>query len=532
MGALPSKEQETRDGWKASLSRSVSAPTSRDPIKNESAPTVSWKSKLFSMPQSRRGTSFKSGWVMSKLKPVREEEAEVDFDDLPEAFEVDQQLNGLTPKRQNGSFFNRSVSFQPSSETESRRRLIAPCKSFRESRGECETASCASELMDQSIGLRLLLNSSSSLSSQSLVSPSRGGACLEKLVSTKESLYSRHGNDFTRRSLPRVCMDDASPLEPQWVAASSTLTEQEIPVFDPSLLATFEKAVDDVALSTQETSLSNKSASSFVSPGPGFCSDTSKSKQTGYSLSRLKTLRSRAAVADSESSLLSPGICLDTDKSKLIGRSLSRLKSLKPRIPVADRPIGNAPELTTFPFLNRKPSFSKVFSLKNDKRNWSSETYLDKFVKMCPPGSEGKVVLYFTSLRGVRKTFENCFMVRLILQGFRVHVDERDVWMHSKFRQELTDVMGAALSVPRLFILGRYIGGADEVELLHEEGILLKLLEDLPTECRKVCDICADVRFIPCTACSGSCKIVMPTGATERCAKCNENGLIMCPICV
>ncbi|MCO5607727.1 hypothetical protein L7F22_061927 [Adiantum nelumboides] len=423
MGALPSKEQETRDGWKASLSRSVSAPTSRDPIKNENPPTVSWKSKLFIMPQSRRGKSFKSGWVMSKLKPVREEEAEVDFDDLPEAFEVDQQSNGLTPKRQNGSFFNRSVSFQSSSEVESRRRLIAPCESFRESRGECETALCASELTGQNVGLRLLLNSSSSLSSQSLVSPSRGGACLEK-----SSLYGY----------------DASPLEPQWVAASGTLTEQEIPVFDPSLLATFESAVDDVAFSTQETSFSNKSASSFVSPG--VCSDTSKSKQTGYNLSRLKSLRSRAAVVDSESSFLSPGICLDTDKSKLNGRNLSRLKSLRPRIPVADRPIGNAPQLTTFPFLNRKPSFSKVFSLKNDKQNWNSETYLDKFVKMCPPGCEGKVVLYFSSLRGVRKTF-----------GIAL-------W------QELTDVMGAALSVPRLFILGRYIGGADEVELLHEEG--------------------------------------------------------------
>ncbi|KAH7298119.1 hypothetical protein KP509_25G027400 [Ceratopteris richardii] len=122
-------------------------------------------------------------------------------------------------------------------------------------------------------------------------------------------------------------------------------------------------------------------------------------------------------------------------------------------------------------------------------------------------------------------------MLRLILKGFQIHVDERDVWMHSKFRQELTEVMGAALSVPRLFILGRYIGGAEDVQLLHEEGILGKLLEDLPVECRQVCKICADVRFIPCTLCRGSCKIVTSLGISERCSECNENGLIMCPLC-
>ncbi|KAI5069752.1 hypothetical protein GOP47_0016053 [Adiantum capillus-veneris] len=487
MGATTSKEMETREGWKASLSRSVSTPNNRYQMNDESPTSVSWKLKLFSIPQSyRRGKSFKSGGIMSRLKPLREEEEEVDFSDSPEAFEMDHHANGHNQARQSGSFLNRSMTFQPSSETESQRRLVAPCKSFRERRGECETAG-----FDQSIGLRLLLNSSSLPSSQSLVSPSRG-ACLEKSLSTKESLSARRGNDFARRSFPRVSMDDASPLELQWAAASSTLMEPEIPLFDPSLLATFEKAVEDVALSSPRTPLVNKTESPF----------------------------------------LSPGICLDTDKSNQNSRSLSRLKSLRSRAAAAHRPVGNVPQLTTFSFLNRKPSFSKVLSLKNDKRNWNSETYLDKFAKMCPPGCEGKVVLYFTSLRGVRKTYENCFMVRLILQGFRVHVDERDVWMHSKFRQELTDVMGVALSVPRLFILGRYIGGADEVELLNEEGILSKLLEGLPTECRQVCEICADVRFIPCTACSGSCKIISLSGTTERCSKCNENGLIMCPLCI
>ncbi|KAH7298122.1 hypothetical protein KP509_25G027400 [Ceratopteris richardii] len=311
---------------------------------------------------------------------------------------------------------------------------------------------------------------------------------MKKSFSSKGSFNSRYSNDLTRRALPRICMDDVSPLEPQWLSASSDLDEPVIPHFDPSLLACFERAVEDVSHSAQPASIRSKLESARFDEGK-----PKPLKEGSRSLSRMRSLRSRAAVDDI--------------------------------------PDDNASQLRTFPFLHRKPSFSKVIALKNDHPNYSSQTYLDKFPKMCPPDCEGKVVLYFTSLRGVRKTFENCCMLRLILKGFQIHVDERDVWMHSKFRQELTEVMGAALSVPRLFILGRYIGGAEDVQLLHEEGILGKLLEDLPVECRQVCKICADVRFIPCTLCRGSCKIVTSLGISERCSECNENGLIMCPLC-
>uniref|UniRef100_A0A0D3ELI2 Uncharacterized protein n=1 Tax=Oryza barthii TaxID=65489 RepID=A0A0D3ELI2_9ORYZ len=47
---------------------------------------------------------------------------------------------------------------------------------------------------------------------------------------------------------------------------------------------------------------------------------------------------------------------------------------------------------------------------------------------------------------------------------------------------------------------------------------------------------CGGARFVPCWECGGSCKVVA-AGATaaaadvERCAKCNENGLMLCPIC-
>ncbi|WOL08979.1 hypothetical protein Cni_G17732 [Canna indica] len=58
------------------------------------------------------------------------------------------------------------------------------------------------------------------------------------------------------------------------------------------------------------------------------------------------------------------------------------------------------------------------------------------------PGSDGEVVLYFTSLRGIRKTFEECLAVRLILEGYGVHVDERDVSMDAGYEEELIHKLG------------------------------------------------------------------------------------------
>lgn len=56
--------------------------------------------------------------------------------------------------------------------------------------------------------------------------------------------------------------------------------------------------------------------------------------------------------------------------------------------------------------------------------------------------NNNKVVVYFTSLRGVRKTFEDCCLVRMILQGYGVRLDERDLSMHRGFRDELQQILG------------------------------------------------------------------------------------------
>ncbi|KAJ1277424.1 hypothetical protein BS78_04G002700 [Paspalum vaginatum] len=171
-----------------------------------------------------------------------------------------------------------------------------------------------------------------------------------------------------------------------------------------------------------------------------------------------------------------------------------------------------------------------------------------------PPAS---VVLYTTSLRGVRSTFESCNAVRAVLQAHGVAFRERDVSMDRGFREELRDLTRGlpALPLPRLFVGGRHVGGADEVLRLDEEGLLAPMLDGLPT--RRVggdCDGCGGMRFLPCFDCSGSRKVVVtlpppapqvlgrccdkPKAAARgrrtlvvRCAECNENGLVLCPIC-
>jgi len=155
-----------------------------------------------------------------------------------------------------------------------------------------------------------------------------------------------------------------------------------------------------------------------------------------------------------------------------------------------------------------------------------------------PAGGEDKVVLYFTSLTIIRKTFDDCYVVKLILGGFRVLVDERDISMHAPFRQELQDLLGMPIRVPSLFIAGKYIGGVEEIQQLHEVGELAKYLQGFSLHtCASPCHGCGNARFIPCPNCDGSRKVFtedkggQPWGLFVRCPECNENGLIRCPVC-
>ncbi|KAL6005296.1 hypothetical protein ACLOJK_005859 [Asimina triloba] len=158
---------------------------------------------------------------------------------------------------------------------------------------------------------------------------------------------------------------------------------------------------------------------------------------------------------------------------------------------------------------------------------------LESFRKRCPPGGgENAVVLYTTTLRGIRKTFEDCNSVRAVIESYGVQTMERDVSMDSGFREELRVLMGQKeVRVPVVFVKGRLIGGAEEVMKLEEDGKLGSLLKGIP-RAMAPCDGCGGMRFVMCMDCNGSCKVLgEDQKKMVRCAECNENGLIRCPIC-
>ncbi|XVE96265.1 hypothetical protein REPUB_Repub02eG0206000 [Reevesia pubescens] len=162
---------------------------------------------------------------------------------------------------------------------------------------------------------------------------------------------------------------------------------------------------------------------------------------------------------------------------------------------------------------------------------------LNDFEEKCPPGGEESVIFYTTSLRGIRKTYEDCSSIRFLLDSFKILVFERDVSMDMEFREELWRILGGRVIPPKLFIKGRYIGGADEVIGLHEQGKLKKLLEGIPSGFpNSLCTGCANMRFLVCSNCNGSRKVYAENQAGDdqlcmKCPDCNENGLVKCHVC-
>lgn len=247
-------------------------------------------------------------------------------------------------------------------------------------------------------------------------------------------------------------------------------------------------------------------------------------------------------MADNESSLHSNGTSIVSDfDPEVISTFRKALEELPPANPFHLKPLV---------IENRQVSDDEAESISNLLR----ENVVVTEYKLVPHEKD-KLVIYFTSLRGVRKTYEDCCHVRVILKGLGVKVDERDVSMHSGFKEELKELLRkeyAGGGLPRVFLGKKYIGGADEIRRMNEDGQLEKLVEN----CERiedggvgssfvgngVCEACGDIRFVPCEKCSGSCKIYYEAEYGElkleedeygfqRCPDCNENGLIRCPIC-
>ncbi len=75
---------------------------------------------------------------------------------------------------------------------------------------------------------------------------------------------------------------------------------------------------------------------------------------------------------------------------------------------------------------------------------------------------EGKIVVYTTSFRGVRHTYEECRYILTVFHNLRVSVQERDIYVHQLFHRELEERLGiehdAQLPVPQVYINGQHLG--------------------------------------------------------------------------
>ncbi|KAJ6849096.1 uncharacterized protein M6B38_271490 [Iris pallida] len=157
--------------------------------------------------------------------------------------------------------------------------------------------------------------------------------------------------------------------------------------------------------------------------------------------------------------------------------------------------------------------------------------------KSSSKSSSKEVILFTTSLRSIRRTYEDCRSLGSLLRALGVFVDERDVSMDASFRRHLQALLPhhpRPVALPQLFVGGRHLGGTEEVRQLHEDGRLEALLEGAPRveDRRHVCGLCGGVRFLPCGECSGSRKVFEEeTERIRRCPDCNENGLVRCPLC-
>ncbi|XP_061541408.1 glutaredoxin domain-containing cysteine-rich protein 1 [Phycodurus eques] len=152
----------------------------------------------------------------------------------------------------------------------------------------------------------------------------------------------------------------------------------------------------------------------------------------------------------------------------------------------------------------------------------------------------GRMVIYTTSFRVVRTTFERCELVRKIFQNHRLKFMEKNIALDSEYGKELEERckrVGEPPSLPVVFVDGHYLGGAEKILNMNESGELQDLLTKIErVQHPETCQSCGGFAFVPCPTCHGSKMSVFRNCFTDsfkalKCTSCNENGLRPCGSC-
>ncbi|CAH8384805.1 unnamed protein product [Eruca vesicaria subsp. sativa] len=221
-----------------------------------------------------------------------------------------------------------------------------------------------------------------------------------------------------------------------------------------------------------------------------------------------------------------------------------RLKEISPGTPPRSRRFSCSSFKDIHHLLSEDESSPEPYSPRLQVLHKSRSLKIDRCTWRTPPSTtetlfsntdHGAVVLYYTSLGAIRKTSKECKAVRKILHELRIPVDERDLVMDSRFLDELHAIFGTRnVELPKVFIGGRYIGGAEEVTKLHESDELRKMVGELPQpEGRygEICDMCGGCRFVVCETCNGSHKIFSEKNGFICCTVCDVKGIVRCSSC-
>ena len=85
---------------------------------------------------------------------------------------------------------------------------------------------------------------------------------------------------------------------------------------------------------------------------------------------------------------------------------------------------------------------------------------LQKYTPVNNQDEVGKIIIYTTSMRIIRQTFEDCQFVRKLFHNHRVRFEERDLFMNIEYQRELQERLGEdqPIMLPIVFIDGALIG--------------------------------------------------------------------------